>query len=98
MSAEEYWFARRFPLGSPRAGMSPIHWKGYAVVAGYLFVLLLGAGAFAWFAIHERNMAEGLAFFVGAASLSSIVYISVARHKGDRIRTVADYKKDRAGA
>jgi hypothetical protein len=35
----EYWFARRFPVGSPRAGMSPVHWKGYAVVAIYVTAL-----------------------------------------------------------
>jgi hypothetical protein len=92
--SEEYWFARRFPIGSPRAGLAPVHWKGYAVVAIYVVVLLAGALAFAWFGAHD-NMMEGIAFFVLAAFLGGIFYITVARQKGDRVRTVADYKKDR---
>lgn len=92
----EYWFARRFPLGSHRAAMSPIHWKGYAVVAIYVTVLVIGALAFAWFGANG-NMPEGIALFVMAASLGTIFYITVARQKGDRIRTVADYKRERKG-
>jgi hypothetical protein len=92
----EYWFARRFPLGSPRAGLSPIHWKGYAVVAIYVTVLTAGGLAFAWFGANG-NLPEGIALFVMAAFLGTIFYISVTRHKGDRIRTVADYKKERSG-
>jgi hypothetical protein len=92
----DYWFARRFPLGSPRAGLSPIHWKGYAVVAIYITGLIIGGVAFAWFGA-QGNMPEGILYFVLAAFLSTIFYITVTRQKGDRIRTVADYRKERTG-
>jgi hypothetical protein len=91
----DYWFARRFPLGSPRAGMSPIHWKGYAVVAAYVAGLAVGGAAFAWSA-GQGNTPEGVLYFVLAAFLSTIFYITVTRQKGDRIRTVADYRKERS--
>lgn len=92
----EYWFARRFPLGSVRAGMSPISWKGYAVVAAYVTGLIIGGVGFAWFGA-KGNMPEGIGCFVLAAFISTIFYMTVTRQRGDRIRTVADYKKERAG-
>lgn len=92
----EYWFARRFPLGSGRGGVAPVHWKGHAVMALYVVTLVLGGVAFAWFGAHD-NLPEGIAIFALAAFLGTMLYLSVTRHKGDPIRTAAEYKKDRAG-
>lgn len=97
MTDKEYWFARRFPVGSPRAGLSPVHWKGYAVVAIYVTVLAIGGVAFAWLGASDR-MPEGIAMFILAAFLGTMFYITVARQKGDRIRTVADYRREKRGA
>jgi hypothetical protein len=93
----EYWFARRFPLGSPRAGMSPVHWKGYAVVAIYVTALIVGGVAFAWLGASDR-MAEGIAIFVLFAFVGTMFYLTVARQKGDRVRTVADYRREKQRA
>lgn len=93
----EYWFARRFPLGHPRAGMSPIHWKGYAVVAAFVMTLVIGGIAFAWLGASDR-MPEGVAIFAFLAFLGTAFYLTVARQKGDRVRTVADYRREKRGA
>jgi hypothetical protein len=91
---QEYWFARRFPLGNPRGAIGPIHWKGWALTAAFVLIMSLGAIAFAWFGA-KGNMAEGIAIFVILAFIGGISFASMAHSKCDRIRTVADYKKDR---
>jgi dipeptide/tripeptide permease len=93
----EYWFARRFPVGHPRAGMSPVHWKGYAVVAVFLASLATGGVAFAWLGANQR-MAEGAAVFVFLAFLGTVFFLTVAQQKGDRVRTVADYRREKERA
>ena len=87
----EYWFARRFPLSNPRQSMAPVHWKGWVVVLGFIACMLLGAGAFAWFAAHFEFV-KGIALFVLAAFVGGIWFISVARMRGDRIRSIRDYQ------
>lgn len=91
----EYWFARRFPLGHARSGMSPVHWKGWMLTAGFVAILTLGAFAFAWFGA-SGNMAEGVAIFALLAFIGGVSFTSMANAKCDKVRTVADYKKDRA--
>jgi ABC-type Co2+ transport system permease subunit len=97
MTEHEYWFARRFPVGHARAGMAPVHWKGYAVVAIFVTVLVVGGVAFAYLGATDR-MAEGVAVFVLAAFLGAMFYITVARQKGDRVRTIADYRREKRSA
>jgi hypothetical protein len=78
----EYWFARRFPVGSPRNAMAPVHWKGYAIVAVYVTLLVLGGVAFAWLGASGK-LISGAAIFIGLSSA-----------KGDKTRTVAEYRRD----
>jgi uncharacterized membrane protein YqjE len=91
----EYWFARRFPVGNPRAAMAPVHWKGYAVSAIYVAVLTIGAVAFAWMGAHGAII-QGAVVFIVVAALGAGWFISVARRTCDQSRTVTDYRKDRA--
>ncbi|PZO49444.1 MAG: hypothetical protein DCF16_14550 [Alphaproteobacteria bacterium] len=93
-SDTEYWFARRYPIGSISRSMAPVHWKGWLVVAGFVTCLMLGGVAFAWFGAHDR-MAMGIALFALAAFIGGLWFISVTRVRGDPIRTVADYKRDK---
>jgi hypothetical protein len=88
----EYWFARRFPLSNPRQSMAPVHWKGWLVVASFLAAMLIGAAAFAWYA-NQGEMMKGAAYFVMAAFMGGLWFISVARFRGDRIRSVKDYQR-----
>lgn len=89
----EYWFARRFPVGNPRQSMAPVHWKGYAIVAIYVTLLVLGGIAFAWFGAGGQ-FALGVALFVAAAIVGGGLFIFLSYAKGDKTRTVAEYRKD----
>jgi hypothetical protein len=91
----EYWFARRFPVGNPRSGMAPVHWKGWLVVAVFLLAMIAGAATFAWLGADGR-VAEGAAVFALFAFGAMIFFVTLSREKGDRIRTVDDYRKERA--
>jgi hypothetical protein len=89
----EYWFARRFPVGNPRNAMAPVHWKGYAIVAAYVTLLVLGGVAFAWFGAGG-NLIFGAAVFAAAAIIGASLFIGLSYTKGDKTRTVAEYRKD----
>lgn len=89
----EYWFARRFPVGSPRNAMAPVHWKGYAIVAVYVTLLVLGGVAFAWFGAGGQ-LIMGAAIFAAAAVVGASLFIGLASVRGDKTRTVAEYRKD----
>ncbi len=91
-AAKDIWFARRFPIGSTRGGLAPINWKGWAVVAVFVTVLLLGAAAFGWFAF-EGDMAKGVWVFVAFAVGAGCFFARLAHDKGDHIHTIADYEK-----
>lgn len=93
MSGEtEYWFARRFPAGDRRNAFAPVTWKGYAATAIYVAVLLIGGAGFAWISA-SGYLIQGLLVFSVAAMVGSVWFISVANAKGDKTRTVADYRK-----
>lgn len=96
-AAKEYWFARRFPLGSPRNAMAPVHWKGYAVAGIYVAALVLGGLAFAWMGASGAII-QGAVVFIIAAALGAGWFLTVATRTCDQSRTVADYRKERADA
>ncbi len=89
----EYWFARRFPVGSPRNAMAPVHWKGYAIVAAYVTLLALGGVAFAWLGAGGQ-LILGAAVFAAAAVIGAGLFIGLSSAKGDKTRTVAEYRRD----
>lgn len=92
----QYWFARRYPLGDPRNGMAPVHWKGVVVSVGFVAILLIGGGLWAWLAAGNRA-AEGAALFTVCAFVDGMWFIQTSRERGDRIRTVADYREQKSG-
>lgn len=87
----EYWFARRFPLSDARQSLSPVHWKGWVVAVSFVLIMLGAAITFGWFATHDEFM-KGVALFVLAAFAGVIWFLSVARMRGDRIRSIRDYQ------
>jgi hypothetical protein len=89
----EYWFARRFPVGSPRNAMAPVHWKGYAIVAVYVTLLALGGVAFAWLGA-SGELIKGAVIFAAAAVVGAGLFIGLSSIKGDQTRTVAEYRRD----
>jgi len=91
-AANEYWFARRFPVGDQRKAYAPVHWKGWAVSLAFAIVLTIGGVAFAWLGA-SGNMIAGVAVFVLAALIGAGGFISIAEAKADKTRTVEDYRK-----
>ncbi|MGE3928794.1 MAG: hypothetical protein AB7G05_01440 [Hyphomonadaceae bacterium] len=90
----EYWFARRFPFGDRRNAMAPVHWKGWAVSLLFVCVLTAGGVLFAWMGARGE-IVKGAASFVAVAFFATVFFIGATQRKGDLVRTVADYKKDR---
>lgn len=93
MSMTEYWFARRFPVGNPRNAMAPVSWMGYAIVTLYVTLLVLGALAFAWLGA-SGELIVGATVFAAAAVVGAGLFIGLSNIKGDKARTVAEYRKD----
>lgn len=93
--SEEHWFARRFPLSDQRRAMAPVHWKGYAVTLAFVSGLTLGGVAFAWMGA-SGYLWQGVVVFAIAALVSGGWFVAVATAKGDRQRTVVDYRNDNA--
>jgi hypothetical protein len=90
----EYWFARRFPVSDRRNAFAPVHWKGWVASAAFVAALAIGGAAFAWMA-SRGYLIQGAIAFVAAAFLAGGWFIVVASAKGDRTRTVQDYRKAR---
>lgn len=93
MSVTQFWFARRFPVGSPRNAMAPVSWQGYAIVTLYVTLLMLGALAFAWLGA-SGDLILGATAFTAAAVVGASLFIGLSNVKGDKARTVAEYQKD----
>lgn len=90
---EDYWFARRFPVGHPRNAMAPVSWKGWAVALVFVVAMTIGGLAFALLAVDGRVIA-GATIFALSAILGGGWFIAMTVSKGDRTRTVEDYRKD----
>ncbi|MBC7770271.1 MAG: hypothetical protein H7124_15935 [Phycisphaerales bacterium] len=88
----EYWFARRFAVGDRRNTFAPVHWKGFAATAVFIVALLIGGMAFAWMGA-SGDLLQGAILFAVCAFVAAGWFITVATAKGDKTRTVADYKK-----
>ena len=89
----EFWFARRFPLGNPRQGYAPVHWKGWAATLAFVLALAGGGAYFAWDALIEQNFMQGAAVFIVAAFVGTAWYLLVVRANSDTLHTVAEYKE-----
>lgn len=87
------WFARRFPVGDPRNSMAPVHRRGWMVAGG--FMAALGLGALGFFALALFGfLIAGILVFIAMALLGGFGFVLVAQWKGDRTRTVADYRNN----
>lgn len=93
----EIWFARRFPVGHKSNSMAPVHWKGWAMFAGFAAAMILGGVGFAISAISGKVM-MGLVAFVSLSALGGgLLLISVIQN-GDQTKTVQDYARNNQGA
>jgi len=91
------WFARSYPLREMRAGMAPVAWQGWVVLAGFLAVLVAAAGAGAWLASVGGTL-KGAALFGFLAAAACLALMRIVNKTGDHIRSVAEYRHDQAAA
>jgi hypothetical protein len=98
MSApQQHWFARRYPIGDMRPGLAPIHWKGWALIGGFILALAGDAALAAWFAERDE-IARGTAFCLMVAFGALLGFIRIRNTKGDHVKCVADYREDKISA
>lgn len=88
---QEIWFARRFPVGHPRTGMAPVHWKGWMMFAVFIACMAVGALGFVLSAIGGQFLWGVVVFAAMTAMGAGMLLIAVAQH-GDQQKTVAEYK------
>lgn len=87
----EYWFARRFPLGHPRASMAPVHWKGWAMFAAFVAAMIVGGLGWVLTGLSGSWLMGAVVFASLTALGAGMLLMSVAQH-GDTQRTVDDYR------
>ncbi|MEJ0012591.1 MAG: hypothetical protein WDM94_08185 [Bauldia sp.] len=94
--SSRYWFAvlSRTGVGNPR--MSPVSSEGWLVVAGFVASMFVGALLFVWLMIADHPAAGVILFVLFAVvGAGGFLWASVAR--GDKARTVAEYRAMRSG-
>ena len=100
MAEQEYWFARRFPVGHPRNSMSPINEKGWNVVRQFIWWMVGGAAIalvlvlIGIFVLPYVWIGAPFIFFA-AAMIGGWSFILPAQQHGDHNHTVDDYKAGR---
>ena len=93
----EYWFAR-YRTGLPQnqsRGLVPLNWKGRAVIAGFVGSMALGGLLFLLFGLRDQFF-PGIALFVVCAVAGAVTFLWAATTKSDPVKTVADYRAERA--
>jgi hypothetical protein len=100
MAEQEYWFARRFPVGHPRNSMSPINEKGWNVVRQFIGWMVGGAVAALIIVLIGLFVLPyvwiGAPFiFVACAMFGAWSFILASQQHGDNNHTVDDYKAGR---
>jgi len=105
----QYWFARRFPVGHPRNAMSPVTPEGFQVA--WTFVWWMVGGAIAWLVLGGLAgwmvstsgitllfwvlAVLGPVAFIGCAIYGAWYFMAQAKNRGDHNHTVDDYKAGR---
>ncbi|MEJ0098149.1 MAG: hypothetical protein WDM84_09880 [Bauldia sp.] len=94
--SSRYWFAilSRSGVGNPR--MTPVSREGWLVVGGFVAAMLVGALLFVWQMIAD-HVAAGVILFALFAIIGAGGFLWASVAKGDRTRTVADYRAMRRG-
>jgi hypothetical protein len=87
----DYWFARRVPVGHRRNTLAPVSGEGWMVVLVFVAAMAVGGIAFIALALSGLFL-PGLGIFVLLATLGGAAFIIFAVRKGDRNRTVSEYR------
>jgi hypothetical protein len=100
MPEQEYWFARRFPVGHPRNAMSPINEQGWNVVRKFIIWMVAGAVLATIIVIVSLLWLPYLWIaapfvFAATAMYAGWALILAAQGRGDHNHTIEDYKAGR---
>lgn len=88
--ATEYWFVRSIgPRGSGRR-VYPIHWKGWAVIFGFIGAMILGGLSFLLIVLTTENFFFGILSFVVLAIAGASTLLWAASTKSDPNRNASD--------
>lgn len=94
MSEQEYWYARRFPVGHWRNAMAPISPKAKRVLHVFLAGVALGLLVF-FVAGLLGSWQLGFVGFVLLAGGTGWYYLTEPARRFDRFHTVDDYREGR---
>ncbi|MHB1110033.1 MAG: hypothetical protein ACYCZU_06940 [Devosia sp.] len=100
MAEQEYWFARRFPVGHPRNAMAPVSKRAMEIVWTFVGWMVGGAVAavvivlLGLFAVPYLWIAAPFVF-AGCAAYGGWYFVSQAMSRGDKTHTVDVYKAGR---
>jgi hypothetical protein len=89
--SDEFWFARRFPVGHRSNAVAPVTKEGRMVGLAFVGAMLLGAAIGGAVAIGG-NVVLGVATFAVIAGAGGFAFIAIAGKKTDRNHTVDDYR------
>jgi hypothetical protein len=92
----DYWFARRYPVGSGRNAVSPVSREGRLVFVYWAVAMFVGALAWAFLA-WRGVFFGGLIVYVVVVVLASLLLFMAVMRKSDHTRTVADYRAIQKG-
>ncbi|MCC6734602.1 MAG: hypothetical protein IT534_00575 [Bauldia sp.] len=94
--SNEYWFARRFPVGHKSNALAPVTKQGRMV--GLLFTaLMIVGGAIGAAVAAAGDFILGICIFAVLGGIGGAMFIIVAQQKTDREHTVEDYAAGRVG-
>jgi uncharacterized membrane protein len=94
--SNQYWFARRFPVGHKSNALAPVTKEGRMV--GLLFTALMIVGAAIGAALAAAgDIVLGVCIFAVLGGIGGGMFLIVAQQKTDREHTVDDYAAGRVG-
>ncbi len=88
----EYWFARRFPVGNPRAAVAPINATGRLVTLAFVCAMVVGAISMLSLSILGLWL-YGIVIFVSVSAVAGGLFLMAILSRTDRTRTVEDYRR-----
>jgi hypothetical protein len=92
MTVNEFWFARRFPVGSSRNAVAPVSREGRMVFVYWIAAMVASALAMGFLALRGAYFG-GLIVFVVVVVLSTWLLFMAVLRRTDNSRTTEDYHR-----
>jgi hypothetical protein len=92
--ATRYWFARSRRGNGYGRGVMPIAWQGWAVIAGFVACMLIGALSMLLIGLYTSVMGLGVAIYVILAIGGAGTFLWATMTKSDPDKSIAEYRAD----